>query len=97
MQTVDVLIVGGGPAGSSAAWQLVRRGASVLVLDKEAFPRLKLCAGWITPEVVRDLEMDIKDYPHRFLTFDRLHVHVLAPAQFDARRERVVRGQRRSG
>lgn len=76
MQTCDVLIVGGGPAGSSAARRLKRAGADVLVLDKEKFPRLKLCAGWITPEVVRDLEMDTASYPHRFLTFERLHVHV---------------------
>jgi len=27
------------------------------------FPRLKLCAGWITPEVVRDLDMDLEAYP----------------------------------
>ncbi|HEV7715338.1 MAG TPA: NAD(P)/FAD-dependent oxidoreductase, partial [Steroidobacteraceae bacterium] len=76
MQTCDVLIVGGGPAGSSAARRLKRAGADVLVLDKEQFPRLKLCAGWITPEVVRDLDMDIASYPHRFLTFERLHIHV---------------------
>jgi flavin-dependent dehydrogenase len=76
VQTCDVLIVGGGPAGSSAARVLKRAGADVLVLDKEQFPRLKLCAGWITPEVVRDLEIDISTYPHRFLTFERLHVHV---------------------
>jgi flavin-dependent dehydrogenase len=55
---------------------LNRGGADVVVLDKERFPRLKLCAGWITPEVVRDLEMDIGSYPHRFLTFDRLHIHI---------------------
>jgi len=67
--------VGGGPAGSSAAWRLRRGGASVLVIDKESFPRLKLCAGWITPEVVRDLEIDPGSYPHRFLTFDRMHAH----------------------
>jgi flavin-dependent dehydrogenase len=76
VQTCDVLIVGGGPAGSAAARRLKLGGADVLVLDKEDFPRLKLCAGWITPEVVRELEMDIPSYPHRFLTFDRLHVHV---------------------
>ncbi len=76
MRSCDVLIVGGGPAGSSAAWKLTRAGADVLVLDRERFPRLKLCAGWITPEVVRDLQMDIASYPHRFLTFDRLHVHL---------------------
>jgi flavin-dependent dehydrogenase len=76
VKTCDVLIVGGGPAGSSAARRLKRGGADVLVLDKERFPRLKLCAGWITPDVVRDLEMDIESYPHRFLTFDKLHIHL---------------------
>lgn len=76
MRTCDVLIVGGGPAGSSAARQLKRAGADVLVLDKERFPRLKLCAGWITPDAVSDLELDIAAYPHRFLTFERMHIHV---------------------
>ncbi len=76
MRSCDVLIVGGGPAGSTAAWQLRRAGADVLVLDRERFPRLKLCAGWITPEVVRDLEMDLEAYPHRLLTFPRLRVHI---------------------
>jgi flavin-dependent dehydrogenase len=75
MRTCDVLIVGGGPAGSTAAWQLRRAGADVLLLDREQFPRLKLCAGWITPEVVRELEIDLADYPHRLLTFPRLRVH----------------------
>jgi len=54
----------------------VQGGANVLVLDKERFPRLKLCAGWITPEVVRDLEIDVESYPHRFLTFEKLHIHI---------------------
>jgi flavin-dependent dehydrogenase len=74
----DVVIVGGGPAGSSAAQRLVRAGAEVLVLDRERFPRVKLCAGWVTPEVLRDLEFDRASYPHRFLTFDRVHVHLKA-------------------
>lgn len=39
MQTVDVVIVGGGPAGSTAAWRLRHGGVSVLLLDKERFPR----------------------------------------------------------
>ena len=75
MRSCDVLIVGGGPAGSSAAWKLRQAGADVVVLDRESFPRLKLCAGWITPEVVEDLEIDVASYPHRFLTFDRLHLY----------------------
>jgi len=76
VRTRDVIIVGGGPAGSAAAWKLRRGGADVLLLDREDFPRLKLCAGWITPEVIRDLEMDTGSYPHRFLTFERLHIHL---------------------
>ncbi|HEY2591928.1 MAG TPA: FAD-dependent oxidoreductase, partial [Steroidobacteraceae bacterium] len=75
MKSRDVVIVGGGPAGSSAAWKLKSAGADVLVLDKETFPRLKLCAGWITPEAVHDLEMNPAEYPHRFLTFAKLHAH----------------------
>ena len=75
MKSAEVIIVGGGPAGSSCAWSLKRRGVDCLVLDKEAFPRTKLCAGWITPEVVEDLDMDIASYPHRFLSFKRLHFH----------------------
>ena len=76
MRSCDVLIVGGGPAGSSAAWELRRGGADVLVLDRERFPRPKLCAGWITPEVVRELAIDLDSYPHRLLTFPRLRVHL---------------------
>jgi len=75
MHSAEVIVIGGGPAGSTAAWRLRRAGVDVLVLDKENFPRLKLCAGWITPEVVRDLEMDVQAYPHRFLTFRRLQMN----------------------
>ena len=71
-----MLIVGGGPAGSTAATRLKRAGADVLVLDRERLPRLKLCAGWITPEVVQELGMDLASYPHRLLTFPRLRVHL---------------------
>ncbi len=73
MQSADVIVVGGGPAGSAAAERLRKGGAAVLLLDREAFPRHKLCAGWITPEVVADLQLDVGAYPHRFLSFRRLH------------------------
>jgi geranylgeranyl reductase family protein len=61
-ETCDVLIVGGGPAGSTCARQLRRAGLDVLVMDKQAFPRDKVCAGWITPAVVESLELDFDDY-----------------------------------
>ncbi len=75
MRSAGVIIVGGGPAGSSCAWNLMRQGVDCLVLDKESFPRTKLCAGWITPDVVKDLELDINSYPHSFLSFDKLLFH----------------------
>ncbi|HEY6451209.1 MAG TPA: NAD(P)/FAD-dependent oxidoreductase [Steroidobacteraceae bacterium] len=76
MRSADIIVVGGGPAGSAAAHRLKQAGADVLVLDKAAFPRLKLCAGWITPEVVAELQPDIDAYPHRFLSFRRLQWHL---------------------
>jgi geranylgeranyl reductase family protein len=62
MDTCDVLIVGGGPAGSSCARRLVAAGLDVVVLDKSHFPRDKVCAGWITPAVVQELDIDLDDY-----------------------------------
>lgn len=61
-ESCDVLIVGGGPAGSSCAWRLRQAGLDVVVLDKAEFPRHKVCAGWITPAVVEELELDVEDY-----------------------------------
>lgn len=58
----DVLIVGGGPAGSSCALALVGAGLDVLVLDKAEFPRDKVCAGWITPQIMETLEFDAEAY-----------------------------------
>ena len=76
MIKTKVIIVGGGPAGSSCAWPLRRRGVDCLILDKAVFPRPKLCGGWITPELIADLEMDIAAYPHRFLTFEVTRAHL---------------------
>jgi len=62
MDRCDVLVIGGGPAGSSCAWSLVRAGLDVRVLDRSEFPRDKTCAGWITPPVLNLLELDVADY-----------------------------------
>ena len=58
----DVLVVGGGPAGSTLARALAGNGLRVAVLDKARFPRDKTCAGWITPAVVQALGLDLADY-----------------------------------
>ncbi len=71
----DVIIIGAGPAGSACAWELQRKGKNVILLDKASFPRVKLCAGWITPYVFKLLELSPDDYPFGLLKFNRLIFH----------------------
>ena len=73
MTTCDVLIVGGGPAGSTCAWTLRRAGADVVVLDRRAFPRDKVCAGWITPQILAELDLDPRAYGTEGLTIQPIH------------------------
>ncbi len=49
MGRFDVAVVGAGPAGSSSAISLARRGYSVILLDKSSFPREKLCGDFLNP------------------------------------------------
>jgi geranylgeranyl reductase family protein len=51
----DVIVVGAGPGGSSAAYHLARHGLSVLLLEKTEFPREKVCGDGLTPRAVRQL------------------------------------------
>ena len=51
----DVLVVGGGPAGSSLAFALARAGVDVLLVDRARFPRPKPCAEYLSPEASRML------------------------------------------
>lgn len=66
---VDVLIIGGGPAGAACATRLRQSGAEALVLDGQPFPRFKPCAGWITPEIFSDLDLAPDDYPYGLTSF----------------------------
>lgn len=54
----DCIIVGAGPAGSSAAYHLAKQGHSVLVLDKASFPRTKSCGGGVSPAVAQWFDFD---------------------------------------
>jgi flavin-dependent dehydrogenase len=52
----DAVIVGGGPAGTSAAIHLATRGARVLLAEQKRFPRAKLCGEFISPECLEHFE-----------------------------------------
>ena len=62
VERFDVLVVGGGPAGSTLAYYLSGSGLKIAIMDKQDFPRQKICAGWVTPAVMQELNIDLVDY-----------------------------------
>jgi len=60
VERFDVLVVGAGPAGSTAAYRLAEAGASVLLADKAKFPRDKPCGGGLTMRAVRQLPFSVE-------------------------------------
>ena len=56
----DAIVVGAGPAGSSAAYQLAQQGCSVLLLEKATLPRHKPCSGALSPLVAKWFDFDFE-------------------------------------
>ena len=73
----DAIIVGGGPAGSTAARGMARGGARVLVLDRAAFPRSKPCGGGLTSRA-------LKRFPGVEAALPRISTHAIRRIYMEA-------------
>src|SRR5665213_109029 len=73
--TYDAIIVGGGPAGSTCASVLVKSGIKTLLLDRGNFPRVKLCAGWISPPIWKVLGLSPNEYTRGIWKWDKVHIN----------------------
>jgi geranylgeranyl reductase family protein len=71
--STDVLVIGGGPAGASAAYWLAKLGHEVTVVERKAFPREKTCGDGLTPRAVHQLnEMGLGDELAQFHRYNGL-------------------------
>jgi flavin-dependent dehydrogenase len=59
----DVIVVGAGPAGSSAAITAQKNGLKVAIIDKQAFPRNKLCAALFSGRALRSMKCVFSSIP----------------------------------
>ena len=62
VQHADLLVIGAGPAGAAAAMQAARGGAKVVVFDKAAYGRDKVCGDGLTPRAIAALNALNIDY-----------------------------------
>ena len=66
----EAIVVGAGPAGSMAAYELTRAGVLVLLLEREPLPRYKACGGGLAAKTVREVPFDlnpvVEDVCHSF-------------------------------
>jgi len=88
----DAIVIGAGPAGTTAAYLLAKRGFHVLVLDKKEFPRGKLCGGLLTRKTVRLLEEIFQTAPD-YLTSNQIISHQSSRYGVNFRDKACIRGK----
>jgi geranylgeranyl reductase family protein len=84
MQPWDVIVVGAGPAGCGAAYDLATLGRSVLLLDRCDFPRSKACAGGVTVKAARALRYSISPVVVATVSSIQVSKNLKQPASLDS-------------
>ncbi len=92
----DVIVVGAGPAGSTAAYDLARQGISVTLLEQKELPRYKPCGGCLSLKIDTILEPDFHDFVERtihgarftFEGLDEIRVRSERPVAYMVMRDR---------
>ncbi len=88
-QTWDAVVIGGGPAGASAARRLAEGGASTLLLEKQTLPRYKACGGGVPARTLQLLDgLDISAVSEGYV--DTIDVSRFGQHQFRKRSERPL-------
>jgi len=88
MEITDVVVVGAGPAGSSAAYFLAKRGLDVILLEKNELPRDKTCGDGLGPRSIEMLKkMDLDDWLRRkgYYRCDRVRLFSNNGSYFEAK------------
>ncbi|MFX0138615.1 MAG: NAD(P)/FAD-dependent oxidoreductase [Candidatus Hodarchaeota archaeon] len=87
-----MVVVGAGPAGSTAALTLGKKGYKVLLIDKNKFPRDKPCGGWITPEVLKLLDWNYDELRKKILLSPIRGLAVYSPSleNFAIKRKEIL-------
>src|SRR3954468_12162141 len=65
----DVIVVGSGPGGATAAATLAQRGKSVLLVDRQSFPRDKVCGDGLPGEVAKTLYEQLRLEKHNAVLY----------------------------
>jgi len=86
---VDVIVIGSGPAGSSAAYELARSGIKVLVVEKEKLPRYKTCGGGVVYRAARLLPFSIVESKNKSFNSAEINDHE-SKLHFNVKRNKPI-------